>query len=292
MDNYAAAAGHTIEVSTRCLICCIATVACGSPGELPPAAVRQGETVRITATASAANARMSGHTIRLFPEGSGTFGLMPVPVDEKPGPYNVEILDANGGVIDSATATVRDAQYPSQNIVLSEALAELKPAPGEAEMVAAFRNLDSSVRFWKEPLSAPVPGCMTSRFGVKRLRNGKPTGDHHAGLDMRAHAGDPIRATAAGTVIIARPLTLQGGTVAIDHGQGLESMYMHMPKIQATEAAQVKQGEEIGYPGTTGRSTAPHLHWGIYVHGMAVSRLQWVTVGSCAAPGKTAPAKR
>ena len=51
----------------------------------------------------------------------------------------------------------------------TQTLAELRPAPGEAETVAAFRKLVSDVRFWKEPLEKPVLGCMTSRFGVKRL---------------------------------------------------------------------------------------------------------------------------
>jgi murein DD-endopeptidase MepM/ murein hydrolase activator NlpD len=229
---------------------------------------------------------MNGRTIRLFADESGKSGLMPVPVDQKPGAYPLEVLDANGVVIESGSITVQDAHYPSQNIVISQSLAELKPAPGEAELVASFRQLDSDARFWKEPFAKPVPGCMTSRFGVKRLRNGKPTGDFHSGLDLRAHAGDPIRATAAGKVILARQLTLQGGMVGIDHGQGLESMSMHMSKIEATEGTQVRQGDIIGYAGSTGRSTAPHLHWGIYVHGVAVSPLQWVRIGSCAAPAK------
>jgi len=267
----------------RWLMVSIAAAAWAGPVEITPAIIRQGETVRITAPSTGTSARMNGRTVRLFPGAGGASGLMPVPADEKPDAYKLEVLDAGGAVVDSATITVRDAHYPSQNIIISQALAELKPAPGEAETVAAFRKLVSDVRFWEEPLATPVPGCMTSRFGVKRLRNGKPTGDYHAGLDLRARAGDPIRATAAGTVVIARQLTLQGGAVGIDHGQGLESMYMHMSKIAALEGSQIKQGDIVGYAGSTGRSTAPHLHWGIYVHGVSVSPLQWVTIRSCSA---------
>jgi murein DD-endopeptidase MepM/ murein hydrolase activator NlpD len=91
-------------------------------------------------------------------------------------------------------------------------------------------------------------------------------------------------------VVIARPLTLQGGTVGIDHGQGVESMYMHLSKIEAVEGAQVQPGDIVGHAGSTGRSTAPHLHWGIYVHGMAVSPLQWVSVRSCT--GGAGPARK
>jgi murein DD-endopeptidase MepM/ murein hydrolase activator NlpD len=122
---------------------------------------------------------------------------------------------------------------------------------------------------------------MTSRFGVRRFRNGKPTGSYHGGLDLRAREGQPVRATAAGTVAIARQFALRGGTVGIDHGQGLTSMYLHMSKIAAAEGAAVQAGDVIGYAGSTGRSTAPHLHWSINVNGIPVAPLQWVKIGSC-----------
>src|SRR5206468_3377418 len=99
----------------------------------------------IQARPTGATARVNGRTIRLFPESGGMSGLMPIPVEEKPGAYKLEVLDTGGAVVDSATITVRDAHYPSQNIVISPTLAELKPAPGEAETVAAFRKLVSDV---------------------------------------------------------------------------------------------------------------------------------------------------
>jgi murein DD-endopeptidase MepM/ murein hydrolase activator NlpD len=93
-------------------------------------------------------------------------------------------------------------------------------------------------------------------------------------------------------VKIARPLQLHGGTVGIDHGQGLQSMYMHMSKIAATEGATVQQGDVIGYVGSTGRSTAPHLHWSLYVYGVPVNPRQWVEVSSCYQTRKAPPKKR
>jgi murein DD-endopeptidase MepM/ murein hydrolase activator NlpD len=159
-------------------------------------------------------------------------------------------------------------------------------------MSAAFRDLVSDIRFWTEPLQAPVPGCRTSPFGVRRLRNGKPTGDYHSGLDLRARVGQPIRATAAGAVHIARQWTVRGGTVGIDHGQGLTSMYLHMSKIEAQEGAQVQAGDVIGYAGSTGRSNAPHLHWALYVNGIPVSPLQWTAIPSCYANPPAKKAKR
>jgi murein DD-endopeptidase MepM/ murein hydrolase activator NlpD len=263
-----------------------AALAYAAPLEITPAVVRQGETVRVIASAGAVHVRINGRTSKLFPHESGTFGLLAVPVLETPGKYTVEVLDQGGTVIESGTITVRDAHYPTQNVVLNQKLSELKPSPGETEKAAAFRSLVSDVRFWKEPFVPPVPGCMTSRFGVRRFRNGKPTGEYHGGLDLRAREGQPVRATTGGTIAIAEQFSLRGGTVGIDHGQGLTSMYLHMSKVEAAEGAKVQAGDVIGYAGSTGRSTAPHLHWSINVNGIPVSPQQWVSINSCYSPVK------
>jgi murein DD-endopeptidase MepM/ murein hydrolase activator NlpD len=73
--------------------------------------------------------------------------------------------------------------------------------------------------------------------------------------------------------------------VGIDHGQGLESMYLHLSRFAVAEGAAVKKGDVIGYSGSTGRSNAPHLHWSLYANGVPVNPLQWVGLKAC-------PAKR
>jgi murein DD-endopeptidase MepM/ murein hydrolase activator NlpD len=77
---------------------------------------------------------------------------------------------------------------------------------------------------------------------------------------------------------------LHGGTVGVDHGQGLVSIYLHMSGFAVKEGQAVRQGDVIGYIGSTGRSTAPHLHWSLYANGVAVSPLQWVKLKPCAVP--------
>ena len=269
----------------RWLIVTLAVVAAWAQDfSVTPASLRQGETLRVRAPKEIPGARLNGFTIPLFPQPDGTsFGLMPVKVDEKPGAYQLEFLDKAGAVAHTATVTVADAHYPKQNIVLSTALTELKPTPDEGPTVREFLKQATPVRFWSEPLRVPVTGCMTSLYGVARLHNGQPTGDHHMGIDQRAAMGAPIRAAAAGTVRLARQFGLRGGTVGIDHGQGLESMYLHMSKVAAVEGTQVQAGDVIGYAGSTGRSTAPHLHWSVYANGVPVNPLQWVRVASCGA---------
>ena len=144
-----------------------------------------------------------------------------------------------------------------------------------------FERTVTPKRYWTEPLKLPVPGCMTSLFGVTRYHNGKPTGDYHAGIDQRAASGTPIHAIAAGVVKIVQVYNLRGGTVAIDHGQGLQSIYLHMSEFAVKEGDVVGRGDVIGYVGATGRATGPHLHWTIYANGEAVNPLQWVHTVSC-----------
>jgi murein DD-endopeptidase MepM/ murein hydrolase activator NlpD len=256
-----------------------------------PRTTSQGNTLRIRGSGATVAARMNDRTVRLFPEGGGSFGLLPIPADQKPGEYKVELLDKDGKPVASAPVRVLDAHFPKQNVVIGQNLVELKPSPGETETSTAFRNTVSDVRHWSEPLALPVRGCMTSPFGVQRYMNGKPTGNIHGGLDQRSPAGTPVHAVDGGVVKVVREWNLHGRTVGIDHGQGLESMYLHMSKVAVAEGDVVKKGDVVGYVGSTGRSTAPHLHWSLYVNGVSVNPRDWVQATACAVARK-APAKR
>jgi murein DD-endopeptidase MepM/ murein hydrolase activator NlpD len=251
--------------------------------EISPVAAMQGGVIRVRSAGADQTARLNGRVIRLFtqPDG-GALGLMPIPALEKPGAYDLQVLGKDGRIIQITSITVNDAHYHSQNIILNEQLSELKPAPGETEEANAFRNAVSNERYWTEPLTAPVTGCVTSPFGVRRLHNGKVTGDYHAGLDQRSPAGGPIRAVTGGVVKLVREWRLHGNTVAIDHGQGVETIYLHMSKFATTEGAMVHAGDVIGYVGSTGRSTGPHLHWSMYVNGVPVNPTQWIHMQECA----------
>ena len=260
--------------------------------EVSPVSVLQGGVVRVRSSGTDQTAKMNGRVVRLFSQkDASALGLMPIPSAEKPGSYDLQVIGKDGKIVQTTAITVRDAHFRSQNIVLNEQLSELKPAPGETEEATAFRKNVSDERHWTEPLIAPVSGCLTSPFGVKRLHNGKVTGDYHAGLDQRSPNGGPIRAATGGVVKLVRPWKLHGNTVAIDHGQGVETIYLHMSKFAASEGAIVKQGDVIGYVGSTGRSTGPHLHWSMYVNGVPVNPSLWIHVQECAPNAKKARKK-
>ena len=233
------------------------------------------------------NGGPNGRTVRLFKEESGDWeGLIPVAVEDSPGTHSIEFLAADGTTLASVNLIIRKTIFPTQNVVLAPQIEALHSTAEERQILIGFRDSVSDVKYWDDPLVAPLPGCVISPFGVKRLHNGKPTGEIHAGIDQRGAAGTPIRAVAAGVVKIVQPFNVLGGTVAIDHGQGLETMYLHMSKLNVAVGDHVNKGDVIGYVGSTGRANGPHLHWVVYVNGVPQNPQQWVKLRSCAAAKK------
>ena len=103
----------------------------------------------------------------------------------------------------------------------------------------------------------------TSVFGSQRILNGIPKNAHN-GLDYGAPTGTPVYAMADGLVYLTGEDFFYNGTfVFLDHGQGLNSSYLHLSKLDVNDGEYVKKGQKSGEIGTTGRSTGAHLHWGV-----------------------------
>jgi murein DD-endopeptidase MepM/ murein hydrolase activator NlpD len=109
-------------------------------------------------------------------------------------------------------------------------------------------------------LSWPVKGPVTSGFGTR-------WGRLHAGIDIGAGTGTPIRAAKAGEVIFAGVQSGYGNVIIIDHGGGFTTLYAHQSRLAASDGQSVSSGEVIGYVGSTGHSTGPHLHFETRVGG-------------------------
>jgi len=247
-----------------------------------PKSVKLGETLRITCPPGFAAATLLGRTAKLFPQPAGTnFALLPVSVKDAASTATLIVSRNDGAPSQQLSVIIRKTIFPSQNVKLSTEIEALHSTPEEIALLTAFKEKISEARFWQDPLAPPVSGCVTSPFGVRRLHNGKPTGEYHGGVDQRTPAGEPIRAVAAGTITFAQQFNVLGNAVGIDHGQGLESMYLHMSKLVTIPGAQVQRGDILGYAGSTGRSTGPHLHWVLYVNGVNVNPEQWMKLSAC-----------
>lgn len=255
---------------------------------LSPAQVNLGGTLRITCPADLVKARFGDREVRLFVQPDGKrLGLMPISVQDQPGASELAVFPVDDKTPQTFHFVIRKTVFPTQNVKLSPEIEGLHSTQEEMELLKAFKENLSIKRAWQEPLASPVSGCMTSPFGVKRLHNGKPTGEYHGGVDQRTPEGEPIRAVAAGTVTFAKQFNVLGNAVGIDHGQGLESMYLHMSRLVVVPGAIVERGDILGYAGSTGRSTGPHLHWVLYVNAVNVNPAQWIKLQACTASKKS-----
>jgi murein DD-endopeptidase MepM/ murein hydrolase activator NlpD len=119
----------------------------------------------------------------------------------------------------------------------------------------------------------PVTGWLTSAYGNRR----DPftgTADFHPGLDISGERGEPVLATGDGIVTSSSMSGNYGNLVVLDHGFGITTKYGHLSRFAVMNGQQVRRGDVIGYVGSTGRSTSPHLHYEIWVNGQLTNPLR------------------
>jgi murein DD-endopeptidase MepM/ murein hydrolase activator NlpD len=139
--------------------------------------------------------------------------------------------------------------------------AALRRIRREAALIQAARDRDTDARWFAGPFRWPAVGAITGVFGSQRILNGEPRQPHY-GVDIAAPAGAPVMAPAAGRVALAEPdLYFTGGTVLLDHGHGVSSVFSHLSKLAVQPGETVAQGQVVGYVGATGRVTGAHLDW-------------------------------
>jgi len=127
-------------------------------------------------------------------------------------------------------------------------------------LIGKARKVDTSLDHFKKKFIKPVDkAIITGVYGSQRILNGKPRRPHY-GLDIAADEGTPVKAMMDGVVTLAeKDLYFTGGTIIIDHGHGISTLYMHMKDVDVKKKQIIKQGYIIGTVGATGRSTGPHL---------------------------------
>ncbi len=140
------------------------------------------------------------------------------------------------------------------------------------QLYSRFRAYDIELDYTPTIYPLVYKGYITSYFGYRRDPVTGRLGVFHEGLDIAARTGTPVRATAAGTVKTARRNGNYGLLVEIQHGSyGISTRYAHNSKLLVKEGQKVKKGDIIAYVGSTGKSTGPHLHYEVRLHGKPVN---------------------
>jgi murein DD-endopeptidase MepM/ murein hydrolase activator NlpD len=129
----------------------------------------------------------------------------------------------------------------------------------ENNKIGEARAINSDLPFFKSQFIMPVKGIISGVYGSQRILNGKPRWPHY-GIDIAAKKGTMIRSSGSGIVTMAEDdLYYTGGTIIMDHGHGISTIYSHLESIMVSIGDNINQGDVIGTVGSTGRSTGPHL---------------------------------
>lgn len=221
-------------------------------------------------------------TYPTFSTGGTSFrALLPTTPLDNPGRVEIQITGSQDSR--NMAVWVSDRDFPTQSIWVGSDSDDLG-TDYEFDRVDEFKALVSGEQLWNGPFLRPTEGEVSTIYGVQRYYNGEFAEDYyHRGVDYAAGTGTPVVAPAAGRVALvdyeANGFEIHGNTIGIDHGQGVASIFLHLSRIDVREGDMVQAGQVIGAVGSTGISTGPHLHWGLYVHGRAVDPVPWRTTG-------------
>jgi len=261
-------------------------VAAGGEGaekaRVTPSTLRQGDVGVLVVTGAPDAKVMEGSVgdrpLSFFPYADGYAAVIGVDLGAPPGrmPWRVGWVDGAGSSHKAhGRLTVRSRKFPSQRLTLPREMVDLdaaseQRADAEAARLQTLYRTVSSERLWRGRFTRPVASARPGEgFGSRRIINGKPRSPH-SGLDYSAPAGTPIVAANRGRVALVADFFFGGRIVALDHGQGLYTLYMHLDGVHVVEGALVERGETIGTVGSTGRATGPHLHWSAQVRSSRV----------------------
>ncbi len=205
-----------------------------------------------------------GRSLRVSNEGRFLFGLG----RDVAGSARVDVRYRDGGT-QRVDIPIKPREFSTERVNgLPEST--VNPDPKLAERIAREQALvtkararDDARQDFRFGFTWPNRGRISGVYGSQRILNGTPKNPHY-GVDIAVGTGTPIHAPASGIVsFVAKDLYLTGGTVIIDHGHGLSSVFVHMSRIDVKPEQAINQGTVIGAVGMTGRATGPHLHWGM-----------------------------
>jgi hypothetical protein len=233
-----------------------------------------------------ADAVFDGRRCQLFPTRLGLRALVPVPPTLPPGSYTLGLSVRSGRYRRRMPIAVQvvGRQYPARSAVIPEVKRALLLEPRavrDGRQVLLRLRTETPVRLWRGPFQPPVDAEPVYSYGAPMVYDGERTaavesvtdsvwGEYHRGMDYTVPAGTVVQAPAAASVAMAADLPLTGRTLILDHGQGVLSVFFHLGRIDVAEGQLVEGRAPIALSGDSGIAAQPHVHWAVYVHGVAV----------------------
>ena len=201
--------------------------------------------------------------VKISKDGYFVFGI------DRDRKFDISITKIINGKKELITKQVLKRKYNIQRI---DGLEESKVTPPESvykrikeenNKIGEARAINSDLPFFKDQFIMPVQGIISGVYGSQRILNGKPKWPHY-GIDIAAKQGTMIKSSGAGVVTMAEDdLYYTGGTIIMDHGHGISTIYSHLETVMVSVGDKINQGDIIGTVGSTGRSTGPHLDFRI-----------------------------
>jgi murein DD-endopeptidase MepM/ murein hydrolase activator NlpD len=219
------------------------------------------------APSQAASVFIEGAEVPLEGCGEGcAFGIGAVEIDTTPGEKSVIIN--SGPYRLSLILSVRTPNFPEMRLKLPQDKVSLGPE----DLARAKKEEEKLKEIWQQitprlfqgDFMLPLPNPVSAVFGAKRIINDQ-TVSVHRGIDLRGKQGEQIRAANYGRTVLAEELFFGGNTLVIDHGAGIYTVYMHLDRFAVNRGDLVAKGDIIGFVGSTGRATGPHLHFGVKI---------------------------
>ena len=205
---------------------------------------------------------LDGAEVAVSPAGQFVIGFG----RDETGEREVRVISPDGETFHTSYA-VKKSQYDIERVDgLPPSTVTPDPAATarireEARMVATARQHRDIQAYYTGGFKWPAKGRISGVYGSQRILNGKPRNPHY-GLDIAAPEGTSVFAPADGLVTLTHPgMLLSGGTIILDHGQGLSSAFLHLSEILVEAGTFVNQGDLIARIGATGRASGPHLDW-------------------------------
>ncbi len=193
-------------------------------------------------------------------------GWIGVDMHAKPGNHRIE-WRSDDKVAETDTLKVEKGEFPQSHITVTKKMAEFD-AKALARIRADQKAIGNTYRMQVEANPdirlpfMPTEGVISTQFGARRFVNGEPRSPH-SGIDIAAPVGTPIKAPLAGKVLLVEDMFLNGKTMVIGHGNGLVSVYTHLNQYFVGKGDWVETGQKVAEIGMSGRTTGPHLHWGM-----------------------------